>query len=124
MREFKKERSFEIVCVNKCPYMFTNIRIDRDSIPDGFVAYDVRDDCDGEFLQIQNFVLVNHWGTIIGIERLPMDPEWNCYYPTEDDGWFTGDYVESGKEYLERYSELRKECRQSEGGGRKLSPKR
>ena len=109
---FEHEKSLEIVSVNECPYMFTNMRIDRDTIPHGLFAYDVRDnDCDGEFAQIQPFVMVNHWGTIIGKEEVPLDPKWKCYYPDEDnDGWFTGDYVTSADEYLERYDELKEAC--------------
>lgn len=109
---FTHEKSYEIVSVNGCPYMFTNMRIDRDSIPSGLVAYDVRDnDCDGTFAQIQKFVMVNHWGTIIGKDELPLDPKWFDYYPDEEnDGWFSGDFVENAEEYFERYDELKEEC--------------
>ena len=109
---FTHEKSYDIVCVNECPYMFTNMRIDRDSIPDGLVAYDIRDnDCDGTFAKIQKIVIVNHWGTIIGKEELPLDPKWFNYYPDkEKDGWFTGDYVESAEEYFARYDELKEAC--------------
>ena len=109
---FEHEKSLEIVSVNECPYMFTNMRIDRNTIPDGLVAYDVRDDdCDGTCAQIQKFVMVNHWGTIIGKDEIPLDPKWFCYYPDEEkDGWFTGDYVQSAEEYFQRYDELKEQC--------------
>jgi hypothetical protein len=111
---FTHETSYEIVSVNGCPYMFTNMRIDRDTIPEGLVAYDVRDDdCDGSFAQIQKFVMVNHWGTIIGKDEIPLDPKWFCYYPDEEkDGWFISDYVESADEYFERYDELKAACQE------------
>lgn len=107
------EKKYEIVSVNEQPYMFTNLRIHRRTIPEGLVAYDVRDaDCNGEFAQIRKFVIVNHWGTIIGKDKLPLDPEGLDYIPDpEKDGWFTGDYVESAKEYFERYEELKDKCK-------------
>ena len=80
------------VCeVNGTEYLFTNLRIKRDTLPEGVVAYDVRDNCDGEFCQIQRFVMVNHWGTVIGTEPLPLED--GSYYPEGDDGCFTGDYM-------------------------------
>lgn len=108
----REESCLEIVCVNRKPYMFTNMRIDRKSLPEGFVAYDVRDDddCGGNFAQIAYYVMVNHWGTIIGLDEVPMDPNWGYIPDEEDDGWFTGDYVESPEEFKERYEELAEQC--------------
>ena len=47
--------------------LFTNLRIDRKSLPDGLYAYDLRDsdDCDGTPSELKSFVMVNHWGTVI-----------------------------------------------------------
>ena len=108
-----EETCLEIVSVNHKPYMFTNMRIDRKSLPDGFVAYDVRDDddCSGTFAQIQPYVWVNHWGTIIGLDELPLDPVLSDFDPgDEEDWWFTGDYVETPKEFKNRYNELLDQC--------------
>ena len=109
----REEKSLEIVSVNNKPYMFTNMRIDRKSIPEGFVAYDVRDDdeCGGTFAQIQWFVMVNHWGTIIGTDEIPLDPKTFDFIPGDDDWWFTGDYVESLEEFKDRYEELAEQCK-------------
>ena len=52
--------------------LFTNLRIKRDSLPNGVYAYDCRDECDGVICQIQEHVLVNHWGTIITKEPLEL----------------------------------------------------
>ena len=53
--------------------LFTNLRIDRKSLPDGLYAYDLRDsdDCDGTPSELKSFVMVNHWGTVIVKE--PID---------------------------------------------------
>lgn len=47
---------------------FTNMRINRDTIPRNLCAYDLRsdeDDADDWFCQIKDFVLVNHAGTFV-----------------------------------------------------------
>ena len=45
--------------------LFTNARLDRTTIPDGLYAYDMRDECDGNINELKEFVLVNHWGTVL-----------------------------------------------------------
>ena len=53
--------------------LFTCLRIDRKTLPDGLHAYDLRDcdDCTGDPCQLKNYILVNHWGTVI--VREPID---------------------------------------------------
>ena len=56
----------EVCSVQGKPYLFTNMRVDRESIPKGFHAYDVRDgDCDGEFWEIQKFVMLSRTRVLI-----------------------------------------------------------
>ena len=47
--------------------LFTNMRIDRKSLPEGLYAYDLRDcdDCSGYPAELKNYVIVNHWGTVL-----------------------------------------------------------
>lgn len=47
--------------------LFTDLRIDRKTLPNGLYAYDLRDcdDCSGDPCEVKSFVLVNHWGTVI-----------------------------------------------------------
>ena len=45
--------------------LFTNARLDRTTIPEGLYAYDLRDACDGNINELKDFVLVNHWGTVL-----------------------------------------------------------
>lgn len=104
--DFNKElkRGMEIVVVCHAPYLFTNMRIDRDTIPDGYYAYDVResDGGAGDFSEIQPYVMVNHWGTLVGKREIPMDEKWGCYFCTEDDGdfqWHTDKLEEYEKIY-------------------------
>lgn len=52
--------------------LFTCLRIDRKTLPKGLYAYDLRDcdDCSGTPSELCNFVLVNHWGTVIVKEKI------------------------------------------------------
>lgn len=70
--------------------LFTNMRLDRDTVPDGLLCYDVRDsdNLDGSFAEVKPYVIVNHWGTILSREPFPMN-EYGSYYP-EDYGYLSG----------------------------------
>ena len=50
-----------------CTGVFTPLRLDRHTLPEGKFAYDCRHDDDDwcELCQLQPFVLVNHAGTIV-----------------------------------------------------------
>ncbi len=52
--------------------IFTCMRIDRKTLPEGLYAYDLRDcdDCTGDPAELRSFVLVNHWGTVITKEPI------------------------------------------------------
>ena len=52
--------------------LFTCLRIDRKSLPEGLHAYDLRDcdDCSGDPCQLKSHVMVNHWGTVIVKEKI------------------------------------------------------
>lgn len=69
------------------PVLFTNMRLDRDTVPEGLSCYDVRDSdhLDGSMAEVKPFVMVNHWGTILSREPFPLD-EHGSYYP-EDWGY-------------------------------------
>lgn len=65
---------YEIVELKGKPMIFTNMRLDRRTIPKGLFAYDVRDDgSNGIPCEICRTVLVNHWGTIVTDEELSLD---------------------------------------------------
>lgn len=70
----------DVVVVNNHPYMYSDLRIDRNTIPDGLVMYEVADgDCDGRFARIASGVMVNFLGTIVGKEELPLKDGKNYY---------------------------------------------
>lgn len=79
-----KEEDFELVVLDDIPALFTNSRVDRGSIPDGAYCYDVRHDdcCQGIACEIKPHIMVNHWGTIIAKQEIPLED--GSYYPKED----------------------------------------
>lgn len=98
----------EVVTVQGKPYLFTNMRVERDTIPDPWVAYDVRDDsCDGQFWEIQRLVMVDHWGTIIGLDPLELDEYGQYWCPAEEndpeassEGAFLGFTMDTASDFV------------------------
>ena len=82
MRMNAFEESYELVKLDDKYCLFTNMRLDRTTVPKGLHCYDVRDsdDLDGSFAEICPSVLVNHWGTILCKDPFPLN-EFGGYYP-------------------------------------------
>lgn len=61
------EEQYELMEIDGNIVLFTNSRIDRDTIPNGLHCYDIRetDGGSGDPATVEPYVLVNHWGTII-----------------------------------------------------------
>ena len=58
--------TFESKPINATPALFTYMRIDRNAVPEGLYAYDIRESDDGDRLAtIEPTVMVNHGGTIL-----------------------------------------------------------
>lgn len=54
---------------------FSNIRIERKSLPENMYAYDIRhsDDCEIFIYELKNgYIWVNHAGTFVTSEKLPI----------------------------------------------------
>ena len=70
------EETFENVTVLGHPMLFTCLRVDRKTVPEGLFLYEVRhdDDQQGEPVQIANWVMVNHWGTLISDRKIALEP--------------------------------------------------
>ena len=66
---------FEHIELFDSPAMFTNARVKRSTVPNGLFCYDVRgSDVDpGDLCVIENNVLVNHSGTIIGVQDYMLE---------------------------------------------------
>ena len=58
--------TFESMTIHDKTALFTDIRIDRNAVPEGLYAYDIRESDDGDRLAtIEPTVMVNHGGTIL-----------------------------------------------------------
>lgn len=77
---------YELIEIDGMECLFTNGRLNRSTVPENLYCYDVRDSdsLDGSFAQIKKLVLVNHWGTILTKEPLPLDQN-NAYYLKEEE---------------------------------------
>ena len=72
MKYHMNSLEFERVEVFGKPALFTDLRVDRESVPSGYYVYDVRGsdyDC-GKLNTLERRVLVNHAGTVVAFEPL------------------------------------------------------
>lgn len=108
MRVNAMTEKFEYVTVLGHPMLFTCARVDRATVPDGLYMYEVRhdDDQQGDPVQIANWIMVNHWGTLITNKPIRLEPSErinNAYRdidPEED--WNYEGSVVTVKEYMEK----------------------
>lgn len=79
-----RNEDFELVEIDDRVVLFTNARIDRNTVPNNLYCYDVRESegFSGDPVTLENFVLVNHWGTVISKEPFSYN-DTNCY-PLKD----------------------------------------
>lgn len=116
------DKSFDVVTIFDKPVLFTCERIKRNIVPDGIYCYDIRhdDECQGIMTELKDFVLVNHWGTILS--KKPFEPREyggkvfsseQGIIIEEDDYNFVGDELKVS-EYLKRYDELCREYGEQE----------
>lgn len=70
------QEQYERVTVLGLPMLFTNSRIDRETVPKGLFLYEVRhdDDQQGDPVQIGKWIMVNHWGTLISNKPVKLEP--------------------------------------------------
>lgn len=52
---------------------FTDCRVDRDTVPDGWYAYDFRHNDNGNLCALEPFVIVNHGGTFLTQQQVTMN---------------------------------------------------
>ena len=99
MKKFDEEEfDTALICVEEgkeIKGLYTIGRIERDSLPAGFYKYDIResDNGDNAFCTVEPFVMVNHTGTIITREEIPMLIE------DKTGGYSEVEYFEEGDEF-------------------------
>ncbi len=72
-----REENFEYIELFGKPGLFTNARIDRDTVPDGWYCYDLRgsDDDPGEPVTIEPYVVINHAGSVLTHDKISIPGE-------------------------------------------------
>ena len=82
---YKNDNQPFVVSINDKDYegFFTNIRVDKKTLPEGWYAYDLREE-EGEICELKNgYVLVNHFGTFCTQNVLPLKDETSLYIDSD-----------------------------------------
>ena len=109
-----RKESFEEVTVFGKTMLFTNNRIDPNTVPRGYHLYEVRhdDDMQGIPCEIGKKIIVNHWGTLISnkpIKLVKSAISNNAYRPiNEEREWNYEGIFTTLNEYVEKFP-LRKD---------------
>lgn len=119
-RKNAMDEVYEEVTVFGKPMLFTCLRIDRDTVPKGMYMYEVRhdDDQQGDPVQMANWIMVNHWGTLISNQpvKLEKSPSVNNAYRDIDPetDWNYEGVDSSLKEYMEKHPPRKEKNRNHE----------
>ena len=104
------EEDFELMELFGKTVLFTNMRVDRSTVPKELYVYELRDeDFTGDICEIRPFVMVNHWGTIICKEPIELDIKWNSKFVDEGDYCYLGDTAKLDEFINTDYSEEQSE---------------
>ncbi len=115
-----KKESFEEVTVLGVPMLFTAMHVDKSTVPKGLYLYEVRHDDEGrgEPVQLGNWILVNHWGTLISsrpvkLTQVPYrDNAYRDIDPERD--WHYEGVETTLKDYMKRYPPKKEKQREHE----------
>lgn len=81
--------------------LFTCMRIDKSTLPDGLYSYEIRHDewLDGIPVELKDAVPANHWGTIITNKPIKIGPTGSIYL--KDNDWQFENRMLTINEYME-----------------------
>jgi len=66
---------FDEVTILEKPALFTLLRIDRSTVPNGYHVYEIRHDDEGDPAQLAKSVLVNHFGSLITRSEIKLSAD-------------------------------------------------
>lgn len=83
------DEKFQDVTVKGISCKFSDMRIDRDTVPDGLYLYEVAgdDDSGGEPARVKEAILVNFIGTLITAIELPLGEDGVLWLEENDYEW-------------------------------------
>ena len=84
--------------------LFTDSRVQRDTVPEGLHRYEIRhtDDDWGEPCQLGYGIVVNHFGTILTNAPIQLDPSGHLDFDTDAMSFLGNGYI-SAAEYMEQH---------------------
>ncbi len=103
MSENAMTEEFDLIELFDKPALFSNFRIDRSTVPDGWYCYDIRgsEDDPGRPWTLERKVVVNHAGTILSPEEIPFSEGKNYRYISGKINFLGGSTTISG--FCEQY---------------------
>lgn len=101
--KFNDTADYQFMDVCGTTGVFTNMRINRESLPEGFHKYSLRSGEEEFICQICNEVMVDHAGDFITKEPIDLGPEGFKALSSEDWG-FTGEAVDFEAYFGKKYS--------------------
>ena len=115
MRYDAMEEEFEEVTIFDKPALFTGVRLERSTIPQGYHVFEVRHDYDfqGHAVQIGRNILVNHWGSIITRDAIVLPRAGYLDIEPEAFNYGTGD-CQSMAKFMAKYPPKTKQPRSYE----------
>ena len=100
---------FDCVELFDHPALFHNCRIDPASVPEGVYRYEVREDGEnGYACEIANHIAVNHMGTILTDQPVPLNEDGCCFLAEYDLNFAPGGQM-TLKDYMNRGHEQTKD---------------
>lgn len=88
LQKYRKDE-MQIVSWRGKEYEFSDLRIDRDTVPKEKYIYEIADDdSDGEPARIRPRILVNFFGTLISDEPLDFEDDDVIWITEEDDFYY------------------------------------
>lgn len=103
-RENVMTAAFEEVSVYGKPALFTSLRVDRSTVPDGLYLYELRhaDEDWGDPCHLARSILVNHYGTVLTREPIQLPVEgWLNLNPS--DFYFSDGGCRTAAAFQEKY---------------------
>lgn len=106
------EETYEAIELFGNTNLFSNFRIDKNTVPDNLYVYELRhdDECNGDIVEISEHILVNFMGTIICKDQIELTDKsltgLNCRPVKLEDYGFLG-YSLSLEEYINNKQAIR-----------------
>ena len=104
MESIYKQEFEEIELFNE-KGLFTNARVANGDVPEGLYKYDLREDGEGNFCEIEKTVKVNHGGTVLLKRPLDLGRDGYLTFNEETSPNFLGQ-TKTIKEYLKEEAEI------------------